>query len=121
MELDQLEKQRNDMKAKIDELIEEKKVLGGEYIDLNRKYRYELTTQIAILSYEGLNMTNYRTSPVPFSIAKEMAYGITSVCDLEALRDTKKMLVDYVQEQINSLKLDIKIRENDIVAIRQGR
>jgi len=120
MELDQLEQQRDNMLKKVNELVEEKKKLGSEYIDLNRKYKYELTNKIAILSYEGLEMTNYRTAPVPFSTAKEMAQGIASVCDLEALRDTKKLLGEYVQEQIYSLKIDIKIRENDITSIRKG-
>ena len=64
-----------------------------------------------LLSQEALKL---RDSKMPVSMISTVIYGIKEVANLRFKRDVAEVVYDANQENINSLKLQIRILENQI-------
>lgn len=98
------------------------------YNELQYKIR-ELNAAVLLLRSNGTNLAeaehNYkvllsqeaiklRDSKMPVSMISTVIYGIREVADLRFKRDVAEVIYNANQENINSLKLQIRILENQI-------
>ena len=70
------------------------------------EYNYKI-----LLSQEALKL---RDSKMPVSMISTVIYGIKEVANLRFKRDVAEVVYNANQENINSLKLQIRILENQI-------
>lgn len=98
------------------------------YNELQYKIR-ELNAAVLLLRSNGTNLAeaehNYkvllsqeaiklRDSKMPVSMISTVIYGIKEVANLRFKRDVAEVVYNANQENINSLKLQIRILENQI-------
>ena len=77
---------------------------GREYAKAEREYKKELAKNTAIL----------RSKDMPVTLIQLQIYGIDNVADKRYERDMAKVLYNTSQENINVLKLQMRLMENQI-------
>lgn len=97
----------NELQIKIRELNASVLLLRSNGTNLaEAEYNYKI-----LLSQEALKL---RDSKMPVSMISTVIYGIKEVANLRFKRDVAEVVYNANQENINSLKLQIRILENQI-------
>lgn len=97
----------NDLQSLIERLNTSVKMLrkyGNELAESERNYKITLRQ-------EALKL---RASDMPVTLINQIVYGIPEVADKRFKRDVAESMYSTAQENINSLKLQIRIIENQL-------
>ena len=98
----------NDIQNKLKELdiaIHSLRKTGNEYADAERNYKIKLREEALKLRSED---------KLPVTLIQQTIYGVKSVADLRFQRDIKETMYKANLEAIQSIKLQIKILDNQI-------
>ena len=101
----------------------------GENIAKLRKAidkRYRVSIKRARAEYEyrallGREMANQRCNGMAATALYEYCRGLDKIADLRCKRDIEQAKEDYLTEMIYYYKTEIRIAENQIKAIQQGK
>lgn len=96
------------------ELDDETKLLkrrGRVWVRYEKKYKIELAKEITIL----------RVDKTPATVIGDLARGNEKVAKLRFKRDLARSQYNTTEESIRTIKTNIRILENEIAAIRNGR
>lgn len=97
----------NDLQAKLDQLSASLKKLrqtGSEYAKTERDYKILLRQEVLKLRNEG----------EAIGVIQLTCYGIPSVAEARFKRDVAEAIYKANQEAINTLKLEIRLIENQL-------
>ena len=97
----------NELQQKIKELnisIKKLRETGTEYAETERDYKITLRQ-------EALQL---RSEDMPVTLISQVIYGYDDIAQLRFLRDSAQVVYNANQEAINTLKLQIRIIENQI-------
>ena len=97
----------NDLQAKLDQLSASLKKLrqtGSEYAKTERDYKILLRQEVLKLRNEG----------EAIGVIQLTCYGIPSVAEARFKRDVAKAIYEANKEAINTLKIEIKLINNQI-------
>lgn len=97
----------NELNQKNKELnvsIQSLRKTGTEFAEAERDYKVTLSQEVLKLRNEGMKVT----------IIPLVVYGIQEVANKRYMRDVKEAVYQANQEAINSIKLQIRIIENQL-------
>ena len=98
----------NDLQTKIKELnisIKKLRETGTEYAEAERDYKIALRQEALRLRAE---------KGMPVTLIQQVVYGVPEVADKRFKRDVKEAVYQANQEAINSIKLQIRVIENQL-------
>lgn len=98
----------NELQQKIKELnisIKKLRETGTEYAEAERDYKITLRQ-------EALNLRAEKGMPV--TLIQQVVYGVPEVAEKRFKRDVKEAVYQANQEAINSIKLQIRVIENQL-------
>ena len=98
----------NDLQTKIKELnisIKKLRETGTEYAEAERDYKITLRQEALKLRAE---------KGMPVTLIQQVVYGVPEVADKRFKRDVKEAVYQANQEAINSIKLQIRVIENQL-------
>ena len=98
----------NELKNKIQELnisIKKLRQTGTEYAEAERDYKITLREEALKLRAE---------KGMPVTLIQQVVYGVPEVAEKRFIRDVKEAIYQANQEAINSIKLQIRVIENQL-------
>ena len=98
----------NELQQKIKELnisIKKLRETGTEYAEAERDYKITLRNEALKLRAE---------KGMPVTLIQQVVYGVPEVADKRFQRDVKEAVYRANQEAINSIKLQIRVIENQL-------
>lgn len=98
----------NELQQKIKELnisIRKLRQTGTEYADAERDYKITLRNEALKLRAE---------KGMPVTLIQQVVYGVPEVAEKRFKRDVKEAVYQANQEAINSIKLQIRVIENQL-------
>ena len=98
----------NELQTKLNELnisIKKLRETGTEYAEAERDYKI-------LLRQEALKLRAEKGMPV--TLIQQVVYGVPEVAEKRFIRDVKEAIYQANQEAINSIKLQMRIIENQI-------
>lgn len=95
----------NDLCAKLSVSGRQMAKYGNALAEAERNYKIKLRE-------EALNLRN--TKDMPVTLINQVVYGIPEVAELRFKRDVAQTMYDVSRESINTLKLKIRILDNQI-------
>ena len=98
----------NELMNKIQELnisIKKLRETGTEYAEAERDYKITLREEALKLRAE---------KGMPVTLIQQVVYGVPEVADKRFKRDVKEAIYQANQEAINSIKLQIRVIENQL-------
>ncbi len=88
------------------------------------EYRRAMTKWCFILKEEGyegeIDGEHVEVGPVAWTVTTTLARGIPEVSELRLERDTLQGEKDAIQEKVYQVKIEIRLLENEMKAIRKG-
>lgn len=114
MDLSKMYERRSALSKQLDETISYRKKLSKELPEAERKYRKAMSETIVKLNAGDIE--DY--GKVAWTACYDIAKGINH--KLMYKRDSRKYMYETTQEKIYALKLQIRIIDEDIKAIRHG-
>ena len=93
-----------DLIRKLNQSIELLKKYGNEYAETERDYKISLRQEALKLRADGMAVT----------LINQIVYGIPEVANKRFKRDVAEALYKTALENINSIKLQIRVIENQI-------
>lgn len=99
---------QNELMNKIQELnisIKKLRETGTEYAEAEKDYKITLRQ-------EALKLRTQKDMPV--TLIQQVVYGVPEVADKRFKRDVKEAVYQANQEAINSIKLQIRVIENQL-------
>ncbi len=115
--MQELMAERNAIKQDLNAAIIFKKKVGRELAKAEYEYKKERTKAMHRAMIEGYK----GSSPVAATAVYNLIQGDEAVGQLRLIRDTKRADLDVTNERINQKKLELRIIESDIEAIRKGQ
>ncbi len=97
-------------RKELNKAIELARQRGEEVALAEREYRKELAKEILIQRDKG----------TPVTIINDICRGNKKIADLKLERDTKEVLYKSANERIQATKLELRLIENQMEAIRRG-
>lgn len=94
----------NQKQKELDISIKSLRKTGTEWAEAERDYKIVLSNEVLRLRNEGMKVT----------IIPLVVYGIQEVATKRYMRDMKEAVYNANQEAINSIKLQIRIIENQL-------
>ena len=98
----------NELQQKIKELnisIKKLRETGTEYAEAEKDYKITLRQEALKLRAE---------KGMPVTLIQQVVYGVPEVADKRFTRDVKEAIYNANQEAINSIKLQIRVIENQL-------
>ena len=98
----------NELQQKIKELnisIKKLRETGTEYAEAERDYKITLRNEALKLRAE---------KGMPVTLIQQVVYGVPEVAEKRFKRDVKEAVYQANQEAINSIKLQIRVIENQL-------
>lgn len=98
----------NELQNKINDLnvsIKKLRETGTEYAEAERDYKITLRQEALKLRAE---------KGMPVTLIQQVVYGVPEVADKRFARDVKEAIYNANQEAINSIKLQIRVIENQL-------
>ena len=98
----------NELKNKIQELnisIKKLRETGTEYAEAEKDYKITLREEALKLRAE---------KGMPVTLIQQVVYGVPEVAEKRFIRDVKEAVYQANQEAINSIKLQIRVIENQL-------
>lgn len=98
----------NELQTKIKELnisIKKLRETGTEYAEAERDYKITLRNEALKLRAE---------KGMPVTLIQQVVYGVPEVAEKRFKRDVKEAVYQANQEAINSIKLQIRVIENQL-------
>lgn len=89
----------------LDKSVRNLRKSGSEFAEAERKYKIKLRQ-------EALNLR--ATENMPVTLINQIIYGVEDVANLRYDRDVKEAVYQANQEAINSIKLKLRILENQL-------
>lgn len=102
----EIQKLRNTLTLAVNKLRER----GTKKAEAEKAYRIALATEIL----------KHRDNKVPVTIINDICRGDKDIAELKFKRDVAETLYKTAEEKINATKLEIRIVENQLNAIRKG-
>ena len=116
--------QLQDEREMLRKLIKSLQQLNRKLADAEQQYREALTKyclRLKVNGYEGEIDGEYmQTEPVAWTVTQDLARGIPEVAELRMKRDTVQGEVEAVQQKIYQTKIEIRLLEAEMEAIRKG-
>lgn len=98
----------NELQQKINELnvsIKSLRKTGSEFAEAEKDYKIKLREEALKLRAE---------KGMPVTLIQQVVYGVPEVAEKRFARDIKEAIYNANQEAINSIKLQIRIIENQL-------
>ena len=98
----------NELKNKIQELnisIKKLRETGTKYAEAEKDYKITLREEALKLRAE---------KGMPVTLIQQVVYGVPEVAEKRFIRDVKEAVYQANQEAINSIKLQIRVIENQL-------
>lgn len=114
MTLGEMHEIRNALLEDLDKSITIKKKRGLELADAESNYRMLLTSMMATVMIDGYSFKDSITKPVAATAAYDFCRGLPEVAKNRQIRDSKKVLMETVQEHIYAVKARLRVIETDI-------
>lgn len=108
--MQQLTGEMQRLRSELNLAIQLSKERGLELAEAEREYRIELAKRILI----------ERHKKVPVTIISDICRGDKNIAGLKFDRDSKEVLYKSANERINATKLEIRIVEGNMEAMRKG-
>lgn len=119
--MQQLMEERNNLKKQLTNCILAKKKYGRELANDEFTYKKLRTMHMHRIIINGYETEGQKTKPIAMTAASEFAQGIPEVADARLKRDLKATDLEVAEQMIYQVKLELKILEGDIIAIRSGK
>ena len=106
----QLSNEMNRLRSELNLAIELSKQRGTDLAQAEQDYRIALAKEIL----------TQRANKIPVTIVNDIARGKEDIAKLKFQRDSLEVIYKSANEKINATKLEIRIVENQMEAIRRG-
>lgn len=106
----QLSNEMNRLRSELNLAIELSKQRGTDLAQAEQAYRIALAKEIL----------TQRANKIPVTIVNDIARGKEDIAKLKFQRDSLEVIYKSANEKINATKLEIRIVENQMEAIRRG-
>ena len=93
-----------DLIRKLNQAIELLRKYGNEYAETERDYKITLRQEALKLRTDGMAIT----------LINQIVYGVPEVANKRFKRDVAEAMYKTAQENINSIKLQIRVIENQL-------